>query len=74
MIETDLSEADLTGCTFDNCNMQRAFFDRTVLKNTDLATSYNFIIDPDNNDIKGAKFSLHGLPGLLEKYGIEIRG
>jgi uncharacterized protein YjbI with pentapeptide repeats len=74
MIETDLTEADLTDCKFDNCNLQRAFFDRTILKNADLSTSYNFIIDPDNNDIKKAKFSVHGLPGLLAKYGIEIKG
>ena len=53
--------------------MQRAFFDHTILKNADLSTSYNFIIDPDNNDINKAKFSVHGLAGLLAKYDIVIR-
>lgn len=74
MIETDLTEADLTDCKFDNCNLQRAFFDQTILKNADLSTSYNFIIGPDHNDIKKAKFSVHGLAGLLTKYGIEVKG
>ncbi|MBS1503741.1 MAG: pentapeptide repeat-containing protein [Bacteroidetes bacterium] len=74
MVEADLTEADLSDCKFDNCNLHRATFDQTILKNTDVSTSYNFIIDPDNNIIKGAKFSVHGLPGLLVKYGIEIRG
>jgi len=72
MIATDLSEADLSDCKFHNCNMERTVFDQTILRNADLSTSYNFIIDPDNNDIKKAKFSVHGLPGLLMKYGIEI--
>jgi fluoroquinolone resistance protein len=74
MVETDFTEADLTDATFGNCNLNRAFFDRTILKNADLSSSYNFIIDPDNNDIKKAKFSAQGLPGLLVKYGIVIRG
>ncbi|MFI5160802.1 MAG: pentapeptide repeat-containing protein [Sphingobacteriales bacterium] len=74
MIETDLTEADLTDCKFDNCNLHRAFFSQTILTNADLSTSYNFIIDPDNNVIKKAKFSVHGLAGLLMKYSIEIKG
>ncbi|MBS1530137.1 MAG: pentapeptide repeat-containing protein [Bacteroidetes bacterium] len=72
MIETDLTEADLSDCKFDNCNLHRATFDQTILKNADLSTSYNFTIDPDNNDIKKAKFSVHGLPGLLTKYDIKV--
>ncbi|MBS1525477.1 MAG: pentapeptide repeat-containing protein [Bacteroidetes bacterium] len=73
MIEADLTEADLADCKFDNCNLHRATFDQTILKNADLSTSYNFTMDPDNNHIKGAKFSVHGLPGLLLKYGIEVK-
>ena len=72
LVETDFTEADLSDCKFDNCNLNHAFFDRTVLKNADFSTSYNFTIDPDNNDIKKAKFSVHGLPGLLSKYDIKI--
>jgi fluoroquinolone resistance protein len=72
MVETDLTEADFTDAKFDNCNLNRAFFDRTILKNADLTTSYNFVINPDNNDIKKAKFSVQGLPGLLSKYDIQI--
>src|ERR1700744_3779847 len=64
MIETDLTEADLTEAKFENCNLNRAFFERTVLRGADLSTSYNFVIDPDINDIKKAKFSVHGLQGL----------
>jgi uncharacterized protein YjbI with pentapeptide repeats len=72
MIETDFTEADLTEAKLENCNFNRAFFERTVLRGADLSTSYNFIIDPDNNDIKKARFSVHGLQGLLAKYDIKV--
>ncbi len=72
MMETDFTEADLTDAKFLNCNLNRAFFDRTILKNADLRSSYNFTIDPDNNNLKKTRFSLHGLPGLLSKYDIKI--
>jgi len=74
MIETDFTEADFSDVKFSNCNLNRAFFDRTTLKNADFRTSYNFTIDPDNNNIKKAKFSIYGLPGLLGKYDIKIEG
>lgn len=74
MIETDLTEADLTDARFINCNLHRASFNYTQLKNADLRTSYNYTINPDENNIKKARFSVHGLPGLLSKYDIRIDG
>jgi uncharacterized protein YjbI with pentapeptide repeats len=74
MIETDLTAADLTEAKFNNCNLHRAFFSNTILKGADFRTSYNFTIDPDDNQIKKAMFSVHGLPGLLAKYDIKIQG
>ena len=74
MVETDFTEADLADTQFINCNLNRAFFNRTILKNADLRTSYNFIIDPDTNNLKKARFSVHGLAGLLAKYDIRIEG
>jgi uncharacterized protein YjbI with pentapeptide repeats len=74
MVETDFTEADLTDVQFNNCNLNRAFFERTNLKNADFRTSFNFIIDPDTNNLKKARFSVHGLPGLLAKYDIRIEG
>jgi uncharacterized protein YjbI with pentapeptide repeats len=72
MIEADLTQCDLTQAVFQNCNMERTFFDKTILKQADLRSSYNYIIDPEQNDIKKAKFSMYGLPGLLMKYGITV--
>jgi len=71
--EADFSETILSGSTFDNCDLKRAIFDRTNLEKVDLITSINYSIDPEKNFIKKAKFSRHGVVGLLDKYDIEIK-
>ncbi|GAA4316397.1 pentapeptide repeat-containing protein [Mucilaginibacter gynuensis] len=72
--ESDFSEADLTSAVFDNCDLNRVIFDNTILKGADFSSAYNFVIDPENNSIAKAKFSIHGLSGLLAKYKITITG
>lgn len=72
--ETDLTDADLTEVVMDNCNLAGAKFEHTTLVKADLRTAYNYIIDPELNRVKGAKFSLQGIPGLLEKYQIQVSG
>ena len=58
---------------FDNCDLAKAKFDKTVLKKADFRTSYNYSIDPERNRITKAKFSMTGIVGLLDKYDIEVR-
>jgi len=70
--EVDFAECDLSGAVFDNCDMRGAAFDNTTLEKADLRTAHHYSIDPETNHIKKAKFSLHGIPGLLDKYDIEI--
>jgi uncharacterized protein YjbI with pentapeptide repeats len=75
--ECDLQEADFTGANlsgsfFGNCDFRQALFFHTNLEKSDLRTAFNFSISPESNRLKKAKFSLHGLPGLLEAYGIDI--
>jgi fluoroquinolone resistance protein len=72
--ETDFSECDLTGSLFENCDLTRAVFDHTNIEKADFRTSYNYSIDPEINRVKRAKFSIQGLPGLLEKYALDIEG
>ena len=72
--EADFTEADLTASSFTGCDFSGAIFDRTNLEKADLSSAINYQIDPENNRIKKAKFSLMGLPGLLAKYGIEVKG
>lgn len=70
--EADFTEADLSGALFDNCDLGGATFENTLLEKADLRTAYNYAIHPELNHIKGAKFSVAGIPGLLQQYGIEI--
>ena len=72
LLEVDFAECDLTSSVFDNCDLSRATFDSTIIEITDLRTSFNFSIDPENNRIKKALFSLSEIGGLLNKYDIEI--
>jgi hypothetical protein len=50
----------------------RAIFHGTTLEKADLRTALNYAIDPENNWIRKAKFSLPAVTGLLSKYEIEI--
>lgn len=70
--ETDWNETDITEAVFDNCNLELATFYRANLEKADFRTAYNFSINPNNNRMKKAKFSLSGLPGLLAEYDIVI--
>lgn len=72
--EVDFGEADLASATFDAFDLARAICKNTVLEKADFRTAYNFSIDPEINRIKKAKFSMIGLMGLLDKYGIEVNG
>jgi len=72
MKSTDLTEADLTEVLFKNCDLQAAEFGRTILVGANLSTSYNITLDPEQNQLRKAKFSQHGLIGLLFKYGIIV--
>jgi uncharacterized protein YjbI with pentapeptide repeats len=71
-LECDFTDSDLTSAVFDNCDLAHTVFYNTILEKGDLRTSYNYFIDPEINRIKKARFSISGVPGLLEKYDIEI--
>ncbi|MCK8481689.1 pentapeptide repeat-containing protein [Psychroserpens algicola] len=70
--EVDFTECDLSASIFDDCDLLHATFNNTNLQNADFRNSTNFIIDPENNKIKGAKFTLETVIGLLTKYNIKI--
>lgn len=66
-VETDLGES-----VFDECDFSQALFERTILEKADFRTSYNYIINPETNKIKKAKFAQSGIAGLLQGYDITI--
>jgi len=72
LLEVDFTECDLSQARFDQCDLSGAVFNRTLLEKADLRTALNYSIDPANNQVKKAKFSLTGIAGLLDKYDISI--
>jgi fluoroquinolone resistance protein len=70
--EVDFTEADLTEAVFHHCDLAGAIFDNTVLEKADFRTAFHYVINPEMNKIKKAKFSTTGIAGLLRKYDIEI--
>ena len=70
--EVDFTDTDLTLLVFTDCDFNAAMFENTNLFKSDLRTSFNYIINPETNNISKAKFSKSGLAGLLQKYDIVI--
>ena len=71
--EVDFSEADLRNAILDQCDLLNATFDHSNLERANLSTALNYSIDPENNRIGGAKFSMPEVMGLLSKYSIVIQ-
>lgn len=70
--EVDFTDADLTSVAFENCNLLNAVFENCLLQKADFRTAFNYSFDPERNRIKGARFSLPAVTGLLDKYGIQV--
>lgn len=68
----DFTEANLQGVVLEECDLKNAVFQNSNLEKTDFRTSFNFIIHPEHNKMKKAKFAMNGVQGLLSSYGIEI--
>lgn len=71
--ELDLTEADCSSASFDGCDLLKSHFEQTILEKADLRTAFNYAIDPTLNKIKKARFSLEGLPGLLDRFDIVVQ-
>jgi uncharacterized protein YjbI with pentapeptide repeats len=70
--EVTFAQADITGSSFDMCNLEGAIFNDTNLSSVDFSSAENYIIDPNLNTMKKAIFSAHGLEGLLYGYDLKI--
>ncbi len=74
LMEADFTACNLTGAAFTACDLAGALFYNTILEKADFRSAYNYVIDPENNSIKKAKFSIPEVAGLLKKYEISIEG
>ena len=70
--EAHFTDVDLTAAIFQNCDLTNTYFQKNILEKTDFTSARNFTIDPEQNKMKKAKFSIGSLPGLLGKYDLEI--
>lgn len=70
--EVDFVGTNLSGLLFNQCNFAGANFEQTNLEGADFRKASHFRINPELNRIQKAKFSIEDLPGLLEKYDLEI--
>lgn len=70
--ETDFTECDLGQSVLEHCDLSGALFDQTILEKADLSSALHFSIDPERNKITKARFSTLNLPGLLDKYKLNI--
>jgi uncharacterized protein YjbI with pentapeptide repeats len=70
--EADFTNANLSHAVFANCDLAGAVFHDTQLTGADFTTATNFSLDPEANNLRGARFALAGLPGLLDKYNLLI--
>jgi uncharacterized protein YjbI with pentapeptide repeats len=65
--KTNLSKAVLNSSDFSNSS-----FNKTNLTYADFTDATNYRVDPNNSNIKGAKFSLPEVLSLLDQWGITI--
>lgn len=72
MIDMVFTDSVLSKVVFGDCRMGGASFNGCDCTGADFSTSDGFLLDPESNRVKGAAFSLGGLPGLLSKYKIKI--
>jgi fluoroquinolone resistance protein len=70
--EVDFGACDLTNANFSGCDLNSAMFENTILEGADFRTANNFSINPEINKMRKARFSTHGLAGLLGKYQIVV--
>ena len=70
--EVDFAQCNLSEVQFEACDLSAAIFDQSNLEKADFRTAYHFRIDPEQNQMLGAKFATHNLAGLLSKYQLEI--
>jgi len=69
----DFASANLSKVALKKCDLTNAIFEQTNLVETDFSTAINFNIEPTDNQLSKAKFSVYGLPNLLKKYNLTIQ-
>ncbi len=72
-VEVDFSETNLTQAILTNTDFNQSIFSKTNLHKADLQGAKNYYIDPRQNTIKDATFSLPEALSLLETLDIILK-
>ncbi len=70
--EAFFDEADLTQASFDGSDLEGTRFEHCNLTSSDFRNALGFVIFPQLNKLKGARFSYPGVLGLLSDAGIVV--
>jgi uncharacterized protein YjbI with pentapeptide repeats len=73
IIDTGFEECNLEKALFERCNLEQTVFLNNNLKKANFETSKNYLINPKENDIKGAMFSLPEALSFLSLLPIKIK-
>jgi uncharacterized protein YjbI with pentapeptide repeats len=71
--DTGFEECNLEKAWFDNCNLEQTVFLKNNLQKANFETSKNYFIDPQQNDIRNAEFSLPEVLSFLSLLPIKIK-
>lgn len=72
--EADFTEADLRDAAFSGTKLGGALFEQTRLEGADLSEASGDAVDPRQNRVRGAKFSVEAAIRLAERFGITVPG
>lgn len=70
--QVDFSEADLVQSDFSGSDLTDAIFLKSNLEQADFREAVGFVIDPELNRVKKARFRTSMLEGLLRKYQLQL--
>jgi fluoroquinolone resistance protein len=72
ILETDFTGCNLQKARFGGSDLRGSQFVDNDLKEADFRSASNYSIDPTQNQVKGARFSLPEAVGLLEVFQVKI--
>jgi fluoroquinolone resistance protein len=70
---TDFSECDMREAVFSNTKFERTVFKNCNLEKADFRSASDYAVDPFNNKIKKAKFTLPEAQSFLDFLGIDLK-
>ena len=71
--DTGYEDCNLENALFDNCDLEQTVFSNNNLKKANFETSKNYLIDPKQNDLQNALFSLPEALSFLSLLPIKIK-